>query len=230
MTRKLLLSIVAFATFFTTGAIAKSKHMMYQAVPVYKAQILQSGKNKAYCSNCGMTLHMFYKTNHAATVNGKIKQYCSMHCLAQDIVQGLHPTNIKVVDNTTLKFIPVKNAYYVVGSKKPATMSKISKYAFGTKKAALKFAKKFGGKVMRFKKAIMLVEKAFKKETMMVSKMQHMMAKKGKMMFSKRCKATNLPKFSSIAKAKEYIAKNNICGKIKGKHLQAVGLYLYYRK
>ncbi len=230
MTRKLFLSIVVFATFFTTGAIAKSKHMMYQAVPAAKAQILQQGKNGIYCANCGMTLHMFYRTNHAAVVNGKEKQYCSMHCLAQDIVQGLHPKNIKVVDNTTLKFIPVKDAYYVVGSNKPATMSKVSKYAFGTKKAALKFEKKFGGKVMRFKQAIMLAEKAFKKEAMMISKKQHMMAKKGKMMFAKKCKATNLPKFSSVAKAKDYVVKNNICGNLRGKPLQAVGLYLYYKK
>jgi len=110
MIRKMLLSFVVFATFFTTGALAKSKHMMYQAVPVSKAQILQNGKGRAYCANCGMTLHMFYRTNHAATVKGKEKQYCSMHCLAQDIVNGLHP--------------------------------------FGTKKAALKFAKKFGGKIV----------------------------------------------------------------------------------
>ncbi len=230
MVKRLLFSIFLAVGLLSSLAFAKSKHMMYQAVPVSKAQILQSGKNGAYCSNCGMTLHLFYKTNHAATVNGKIKQYCSMHCLVQDMVKGLHPRNIKVVDNTTLKFIPVSKAFYVVGSKKPATMSKVSKYAFGTKEAALKFAKKFGGKVMRFEQAIMIAKKAFKKEMMMMTKKQHMMAKKGKMIFHKKCKMQNLPKFSSIAKAKSYVVKNNICVNLKGKPLQAVGLYLYYRK
>ncbi len=229
MIRKILLSFVVFATFFTTGALAKSKHMMYQAVPVSKAQILQNGKGKAYCANCGMTLHMFYRTNHAATVKGKEKQYCSMHCLAQDIVNGLHPTNIKVVDNTTLKFIPAKNAYYVVGSKKPATMSRISKYAFGTKKAALKFAKKFGGKIMRFNQAIKIAEKAFKKEMMMISKKEHKMAKMGKMIFNKKCNKLNIPNFDSIAEAKSYLTSHKICKNLRGKHLQAVALYLYFK-
>ena len=229
MFKRLLLSIFITVGIWSTGALAKSKHMMYQAVPMSKAQIIQKGQNKAYCSNCGMTLRMFYKTNHAAIINGKVRQYCSMHCLAEDAVKGLNPKDIKVIDNTTLKFIPAKKAYYVVGSKKPATMSKVSKYAFGTKVAAEAFAKKFGGKVMSFDEAFAIAKKAYKKEAMMIGKMQHMMAKKGKMIFTKKCKASNLPKFNSTGEAKAYIKSHKICGKIMGKPLQAVGLYLYFK-
>ncbi len=224
--KKILLAFVAFAAIFSLGAFAKSKHMMYQAVPMSKAQMLQSGPDKSYCPNCGMTLRMFYKTNHSAVVNGKVRQYCSMHCLAEDAVKGLNPKDIKVVDNSTLKFIPVNKAYYVVGSKKPATMSKVSKYAFGTKEAALKFAKEYGGKVMRFDEVFAMAKKAYKKEAIMLSKKQHMMAMKGKKIFTKKCKSTKVPRFASIAEAKAYIKKSGICGKIMGKPLQAVGLYL----
>ena len=228
--RKLLLACLVLGAMLTSSVMAKSKHMMYQAVPMGKAQLLQSGKDKAYCPNCGMTLRMFYKTNHAAMVNGKEKQYCSMHCLAEDAVKGLNPKDIKVVDNSTLKFIPVSKAYYVVGSKKPATMSKVSKYAFGTKAAAEKFAKEYGGKVMTFDQAFAIAKKAYKKEAMMINKKQHMMAKKGKMIFAKKCKADgNLPKFKSTAEAKEYVVSHKLCGKMMGKPLQAVGLYLYFR-
>lgn len=227
MIRRLFLGVLVLGALLGSNIFAKSKHMMYQAVPVSKATILQSGKDKAYCPNCGMTLRMFYKTNHSATVNGKVRQYCSMHCLAEDAVKGLNPKDIKVVDNTTLKFIPANKAYYVVGSNKPATMSKVSKYAFGTKKAALKFAEKFGGKVMSFNEAFAMAKKAYKKEAIMISKKQHMMAMKGKMMFKKKCHLEGtMPKFDSTAKAKAYIKKSGICGKIMGKPLQAIGLYL----
>jgi len=228
--RKLLLACLVLGAMLSSSVMAKSKHMMYQAVPMDKVQLLQSGKEKAYCPNCGMTLRMFYKTNHAATVNGKVKQYCSMHCLAEDAVKGLNPTNIKVVDNSTLKFIPVEKAFYVVGSNKPATMSKVSKYAFGTKEAAEAFAKANGGKVMSFDQAFAMAKKAYKKEAMMINKKQHMMAKKGQMIFAKKCKANGeLPKFKSTADAKAYVVSHNICGKIMGKPLQAVGLYLYFK-
>ncbi len=229
MVKRLLLSILVVAGILSSGALAKSKHMMYQAVPMNKAQIIQNGKEKAYCPNCGMTLRMFYKTNHAATVNGKVKQYCSMHCLAEDAVKGLNPTDIKVVDNTTLKFIPAKDAFYVVGSNKPATMSKVSKYAFGTKDAAMAFAKENGGKVLSFDEAFAIAKKAYKKEAMMINKKQHMMAKKGEMIFAKKCSADKLPHFNSTADAKAYIKSHGICGKMMGKPLQAVGLYLYFK-
>jgi nitrous oxide reductase accessory protein NosL len=66
-----------------------------------------------------------------------------------------------VVDAKTLCFIPALSAYYVVGSNKPATMSKTSKYAFAKKSDAQAFAKAYGGKVMKFYDAYKVATKDF---------------------------------------------------------------------
>jgi len=65
--------------------IHKPKKMMqmFQSVPKEKAILLQKGKAKAFCPECGMALPMFFKTNHAAIADGKTKQYYS---IAQSIV------------------------------------------------------------------------------------------------------------------------------------------------
>ena len=107
----------------------------YRAVSKDKVTLLKTGKEKNYCSICGMTLPLFYKTNHSADHNHIHNQYCSITCMVEDaIINNKKLTNFKVVDNTTLKFIPSKDAYFIVGSNKPGTMSMISKYAFGKKR------------------------------------------------------------------------------------------------
>ncbi len=222
-----LVFFFSFAFAQMQGMPAMKKGMMmhnFRAVPMNKAQILQNGKAKMFCPKCGMTLPMFYRTNHAAKVNGKIEQFCSMHCLV-DAMNNAKVTDIQVVDNTTLKFIPVEKAWYVVGSSKPATMSKVSKYAFGTKEAAQDFAKKYGGKVMKFEEALAIAKRDFEKESKMIHMKQAKMAKMGEMIYKKRCKPITV-KFNSTAEAKAYIQANNLCQHIKGKALQAVGLYL----
>jgi len=134
---------------------------MFQTVPESKAQLLQKGKDAPYCSSCGMYLVKFYKTSHAAKVNGKQKQFCSMYCLEDAIKNGAAITDIQVVDTNSLKFIDAKKAYYVVGSKVKGTMSHISKYAFATKDEAQKFQKKHGGKIVSFEEALKIAKKDF---------------------------------------------------------------------
>ena len=200
----------------------------FQSVSSNKAIILQEGKSKMFCPQCGMTLPMFYKTNHAAHTDGKLKQYCSIHCLAEAMTEGTKLTDIKVVDTTTLKFIDTNTASYVVGSSKPGTMSSISKYAFAKKEDAEAFAKKFGGKVMTFNDTMASVKDILTKETTMIKKKQAMMAKKGEMMFHNMCKTVKT-KFNSVAEAKTYLKTEKPCGNIKGKKLQAIGIYLNSR-
>ncbi len=202
--------------------------MPYQAVAFNKAKIVQDGEAKYFCPKCGMSLPMFYKTNHAAKVDGKMQQFCSMHCLVEAIKNAKKVEDIQVVDNSTLEFIPVKKAFYVVGSNKPATMSKTSKYAFSSKEAAKKFAKEYGGKVLSFDEALKIAQSEFNKEQKMITKKQAKMAKMGEMLYKKSCKNIE-KKFDSIAQAKAYVSKNKICPNLKGKALQAVGLYLYKR-
>ncbi len=208
--------------------MGKKMPTRFQAVSMDKAEILQEGDAKMYCPKCGMTLPMFYKTNHAAHVDGKSEQYCSIHCLAETIADGGKMTELKVVDNTTLKFIDATKASYVFGSSKAGTMSKTSKYAFANKADAEAFAKEFGGKVMNFDDTLASVKSTLDKETAMIHKKQGMMAKKGEMMFNKMCKPVEV-KFNSIAEAKSYLKSQKPCGELKGKKLQAIGIYLNSR-
>jgi hypothetical protein len=148
-------------------------HKNYRAVPFSKATLLKSGDQKLYCSVCGMTLPMFYRTNHAADHDHIHDQYCSITCMIEDgVVNGKKLSNFRVVDNTTLKFILSKDAYFVVGSKKPGTMSMVSKYAFGTQEAAIKFQKENGGKFMRFEQLVEFVKKAQAKDMAATKKRQ----------------------------------------------------------
>jgi len=206
----------------------KKMMKMFQSVPKEKATILQDGKAKMFCPECGMTLPMFYKTNHAATVNGKVKQYCSIHCLVEDMNKGVKPTEIRVVDVTTLKFVPAEKATYVVGSHKKGTMSRVSKYAFAKKSDAEAFAKANGGKVTDFNGALEAAKADFAKDAQMIGKKQAMMAKKGEMVYGKMCQKTD-KKFATTAEAKAFVVANKLCKGLNGKQLQAVGLYLKNR-
>lgn len=199
---------------------------MFQAVPMDKATILQKGDTKMYCPTCGMTLPMFFKTNHAATHKGHTEQYCSLHCLAETNLKNENSLkDIKVVDTTSLKFIDAQSAHYVVGSSKKGTMSMTSKYAFASADDAKAFQKEFGGELMNFKETYELASKALEGEMKMIAKKQADMAKKGEMIYNKMCKKTD-KKFNSIAEAKAYVMSSNICGDLDGKKLQAVGIYL----
>ncbi len=205
------------------------KQKMFQSVPMDQATLLQSGDAKMFCPLCGMTLPMFYKTNHAAEVDGKVKQYCSIHCLVEDKeINHKDPKNIKVVAVDTLEFIPVEKATYVVGSDVKGTMSMTSKYAFFAKAAAEAFAKEHGGKLMDFSGAYEVAKEDLQKDTMMISRKQAMMAKKGEMIYKKMCQSTD-EKFDSPAAAKAYVTKNGLCKGLNGKQLQAVGLFLSRR-
>ncbi len=229
--KKTLLALLAMGTMMTMAQAESPKKMMkpFQAVSKGEATLLQDGKAKAFCPECGMTLPMFYKTNHASTVNGKAKQYCSIHCVVKDTQNGSKLTDIKVVDVTTLKFIDASKAFYVVGSRKKGTMSMVSKYAFGLKADADTFAKANGGEVVDYASAYKTAQGDFKKDSTMIGKKQAMMSKKGEMIYSKMCQKTE-EKFATVADAKASIVANKLlCKELNGKQLQAVGLYLKNR-
>lgn len=199
---------------------------MFQTVSPSEATLVQTSKTKKFCPICGMTLPMFYKTNHSAIHDEETKQYCSIHCVVEDNeINKSDLKDIKVVDVTSLKFISASKATYVVGSKKKGTMSMVSKYAFAEKSDAEKFAKAFGGNTMSYNEAYTEAKKDFPKDAMMVSKKQAKAAGMGEKMYKKMCKKTDV-KFSSTAEAKAYINQHKLCGNIKGKKLQAIGIYL----
>ncbi len=199
---------------------------MFQTVSPSQATLVQTSNTKKFCPICGMTLPMFYKTNHSASHEESTKQYCSIHCVVEDTeINKSNLKDIKVVDVTSLKFVSANSATYVVGSKKKGTMSMVSKYAFAKKSDAKKFAKEFGGKTMSYSEAYAEAKKDFPKDAMMVSKKQAKAAGMGEKMYNKICKKTD-KSFNSTAEAKAYIVENKLCGDIKGKKLQAIGIYL----
>lgn len=201
----------------------------FRAVSKAEATNVQSGKNKDFCSVCGMTLHHFYKTNFAANANGVEKQYCSIICLVEDeMVNNQKIKNIRVVDNGTMKMIDATKASYVVGSDKPATMSSVSIYGFGTTDGAKAFIKSHGGDLKTFKDVYMMVKTTQAKDMAATRERQAMAAKKGEMIYEKMCKKTD-KKFTSIAEAKSFLEESKICGNISDKQLQVVGIYLARR-
>jgi len=134
---------------------------LFQTVDAKDAVLVQSGPNKEHCVICDMNLVKYYKTSHAAKLDGKNIQYCSIHCLTKHINEGAELENPMVVDVTSLKFIPVTEAFYVVGSDVKGTMSPVSKYAFRSLKEAKKFQKKHGGKILDFYSAWQIAKKDF---------------------------------------------------------------------
>jgi len=138
------------------------KQALFQSVSEKDAVLLQDGKEKRYCVRCGMDLVRFYKTSHAAEHEGKELQYCSIHCLEEHLGEGVTLKNPRVVDVASLKFISIADAYYVVGSSKRGTMSRVSKYAFADAEEAKKFQKLYGGEIMRFDGAQAKAKEDFK--------------------------------------------------------------------
>jgi len=139
-----------------------SKSGMFQSVSSNEVILLSEGKDKDSCPRCGMNLTKYFKTSHAASLDNKVYQYCSIHCLQDHLYDGVSLKNPQVVDINSLKFIGVDKAYYVVGSSVKGTMSRVSKYAFSSKEEALEFQKKYGGEVTDFYKALEVAAKDFK--------------------------------------------------------------------
>ncbi len=211
---------------------------MYQSVDKKDAEILMKNDSKEYCPNCGMYLPKFYKTNHAVKLkDGEVRQYCSIYCLVEETELTVlrdkkdQIEQIMVVDVPSLKFIDAKTAHYVVGSKKPGTMTTASKYAFAKAEDAEAFAKENGGTVTNFDGAYQTALKDFAKDTALVynnrsTKMYNM----GKKMFEEQCDKAAIEKLHAhtMGDLKQMIKESNACGAgLQDGQLQAVMLYYW---
>jgi hypothetical protein len=228
-----LVKITFFTTLLSTLIFgmgeANNNQGDFRAVSKNEATNVQSGKHKDFCPVCGMTLHNFYKTNFASKANGVDSQYCSLICLVEDeVVNNKKMTNIKVVDNSTLKMIDAPKASFVVGSNKPATMSSVSIYGFGTIEAAKDFATKNGGDVQTFDTVYKMVKSTQAKDMVATRERQAKAGKMGAMLYNKMCEKTD-KKFKSVAEAKLFLEESKICGNIDDKQLQVIGIYLAQR-
>lgn len=196
----------------------------YQSVEPDRATLLQEGPGALFCPNCGMNLVAFYKTSHAAPLpDGTMRQYCSLHCLAEAHPRPL--AGVKVVDAATLEWIAADGAHYVVGSEKPGTMSPTSKYAFATEAAAQEFSGLHGGELMDFAGALAVARKALAAENLMIAQKRAKMAEQGRKIQATLCEP-DLPRFETIFAAKTWLAETRPCGELREEQLQALALAL----
>jgi len=197
-----------------------------------EAQLIQDGKEKMWCPVCGMNLKMFYKTSHAAQhKDGKNRQYCSMRCLLVDMQDHeIDLKTIKVVDISSEKLIDAITAYYVIGSKVPGTMTKVSKLAFDKKEDAQAFVDKMGGKIVNFDTAMAAAKESLKSDIAMLNmKKEKKMYPMGKKIFEQMCEQNiDLNKYSQINELKADIKSKNLCGDLNDpQKFQAVSVYLW---
>ena len=159
------IAISSIALFFIVGCTSEKsisyKPSMFQSVTKKQAVLVQKGVDKNFCCRCGMDLVKYYKTSHSAIYNDTTYQYCSIHCLQDHLNDGVVLKNPNVVDINSLEFIDVLKAYYVVGSSKNATMSRVSKYAFVNEEDAKIFKDKFGGEILDFYKTLDVTKRDF---------------------------------------------------------------------
>ena len=196
-----------------------------------KPVLIQKGEEKHWCPVCGMSIKKFYKTSHTSTLqNGTPRQYCSIRCLAKDKEEyGIDSKNIKVINTKTEKLINAKSAFYVVGSKIPGTMSKVSKLAFEKKEDAKEFIKKYKGKLVTFDEALKIAQSSLKKDDKILKrKKKKKIYPKGKKIFEKRCNQDIDPSmYLEINELKADIKNNKLCKKLNESQFQAVSLYLW---
>lgn len=216
----LLISISLFA----------SQNKMFQTVDENQATLVKTDTSKHFCNVCGMDLVKFYKTSHAVEFkNGHKEQYCSLHCFANINKKfGKLIKKVQVVNTKTLELIDAKKAFYVVGSSVKGTMSMTSKYAFLSKKDALKFQKEHGGEIKTFDEALKIATADLTNDNKKIDKKRAKVAKKGKKIYEALCDSkAQLPDFNSIGEAKKYLIDNKICKNIKPNMLQAAAIYKY---
>lgn len=203
---------------FAVGVFAAG---MFQSVSTEQATLVQQGEAKTYCPNCGMSLPMFYKTNHVH----KDHQYCSLHCLFE-ATRGNLPSDAKVVDTKTLSFIDASKAFYVVGSKMPGTMSMNSKYAFASEADAKAFMAENGGKIMNFQEAYKIAGEDFQKDTAMIKqKRESGLYENGQKWYESACDPIEANRFKTVGDLKASLKAT--CKLDQEMQYQAVALYLW---
>lgn len=216
----------------SSDVFAKGEEKKFTKKASGEAQLIQDGKEKMWCPVCGMNLKMFYKTSHAAQhEDGKNRQYCSMRCLLVDMQEHeVDLKTIKVVDLTSEKLIDAITAYYVIDSKVPGTMTKVSKLAFAEKEDAQAFVDKMGGRIVNFDTALAAAKESLKTDIAMLNKKkQKKLYPMGKKIFTEMCDQNIDPnQYMQINQLKADIKSKKLCGDLKNpKKFQAVALYLW---
>jgi len=143
------------------------------------AKTAQVQQGMAACSNCGMMLKKWAHTNHEFTNSEGHFRTCSIHCAADTSVKsGEEPRDVRVALHLHPdEMIPGQEAVYVIGSKDPGTMTKVSKLAFKSRADAEKFVAQKGGKVATFSEALAAAEAELPKAKPMIQAKRKKMGK-----------------------------------------------------
>lgn len=175
-----------------------------------------------YCEVCGMNLKMQEKSTHQA----KNKHYCSLHCAFEASNGKLD--SIIGFDNENKKMRALNDLFYVVGSSQKSAMTSESEFGFGSKQAAQKFQKEFGGKIIEGEKMRDYVANKFQNDKNRIAQNRAKIAKNGESIAKEYCNLGNLKNIKAENIAELKIKAKKECQNIDEKGLQAVAIWLWF--
>jgi copper chaperone NosL len=139
------------------------------------------------CPYCGMGRKMWNHSRHLVHYDdGLVDPTCSLHCASISLSLNLD-RGIKAIyaadfgsDNKIKPMINVDKVTYLVGSDLPGTMTKQSKMAFSSQKAAMAANKNHGGELADFDTALTKAYLSMAGDTAMIRKKRAAKRKKMK--------------------------------------------------
>jgi nitrous oxide reductase accessory protein NosL len=150
-----LLLIIILATFVGCQKESSQRNSEYDN-PSTNAITPEMG-----CENCRMNLIKYIKTGHAIqTEDGENQYYCSINCCTTALNRNNYSNaSVFAIDKQSVNYVPADSIYYVIGSKYPAVMSKVSKYAFKDSTLAEQFKlEQEGDTILRYKDVVKMCE------------------------------------------------------------------------
>jgi copper chaperone NosL len=162
-------ALTIFAMEGTKTAIETAKQVPDIEHPIKNPKMYSETK---ICPNCGMMINMWARTRHSFHHPEGDFTTCSIRCLADKTVNsGADADTVQVALYTDPdKMIPVEEAFYLIGSTAPGTMTMKSKIAFKDSASAEQFASDYGGQVVDFQAALAEAKKELPESRMMIDK------------------------------------------------------------
>jgi nitrous oxide reductase accessory protein NosL len=117
---------------------------------------LQNFTEHKRCDNCGMDLNKWARTRHEfRTATGSFHTCSLTCCVILSWKRKEEGRSFRVAEYLRPeKMVDADKAVYVMGSSAPGTMTALSKIAFGDKKEAVAFARRYGGGIVKLKDAL----------------------------------------------------------------------------
>ncbi len=174
----------------------------------------KSAKPIASCNNQEIVLTLS---------NGEKRYFCSLDTFAKvfDTVKDF--ISISAKDFKTHAFIDAKNAFYLTNSSVDGGYSRYSKLAFKEKSDAQEYRQKYGGDIRSFDFALYMGGRDF--DSFQESFEYKQELKRGKNLYEKICKKTEIPHGSAYEIA-TYIRSNDTCLEMGEILLYSVSNYL----